>query len=286
MGSYPNLTVIFSIMLALFMVGLFATLIIHTQSLSEVVRENIEVHVYLSNQVSSSERNMLEKSLAAKDYLDREDGRPRMMFISKEDAAAKFIEDTGEDFTSFLGTNPLRDAYIVKIKPEMADNAKMRIIRDDLQMMPGVHEATYVENLVDEVNSNMRKVALVMLGFAFILILTVIILINNTIKLALFSQRFLIRSMQLVGAKAGFIQRPFLGRAVLHGFLGGILACILLYLVQEYSYSKIEGLASLQNFDLTLALFGCLIMAGVLLAFFSSYGAVRRYLRMSLDQLY
>ena len=123
-------------------------------------------------------------------------------------------------------------------------------------------------------------------GFILILVFTVVMLINNTIRLALFSQRFLIRSMQLVGATRGFIRRPFLGRALLFGFLSGVIASLLLFLILEYTKSNVEGFSLLQNNELLFALFGVLIVAGVLLSVLSTLQAVNKYLNMSLDELY
>ena len=139
---------------------------------------------------------------------------------------------------------------------------------------------------VKDINDNMTIITLFLFGFAIILLLTAIILINNTIKLALFSQRFLIRSMQLVGATAGFIQGPFLRRAIWYGFLSGVLACGLLFMLISYVNIEIKGLSQLQNSTNMGILFGGIVILGLLVGFGSSYRAIRKYMKLSLDELY
>ncbi|MTI22068.1 ABC transporter permease, partial [Fulvivirga sp. RKSG066] len=177
-------------------------------------------------------------------------------------------------------------AYILKIAPEFQENEKLRNIKQDVEDMNGVFEVVYIESLVDSINKNMTKISLVLLGFAAILLLTVVMLINNTIKLALFSQRFLVRSMQLVGAKPGFIQKPFLLRASLHGALAGLIASLMLFILMNFANDRVEDLATLQETDKILILFASLLVIGSLIGFSSTYKAIKKYLRMSLDELY
>jgi cell division transport system permease protein len=139
---------------------------------------------------------------------------------------------------------------------------------------------------VESINNNTAKIAIILLAFSIIMLVVVTILINNTIKLALFSQRFLIRSMQLVGAKGSFIQGPFLKRAFLYGALGGLIASTLLYILLQYGNQNIDGLTNLQNPLEIMSLFGLLIIFGAIIGFFSTYRSVNKYLKMSLDELY
>lgn len=286
LGSYPFISVVFSITLALFVIGLFGLLILHTNKLTEIIKENIEIQVYLDKNISENQRIQIQQSLAAQEYAASKDGEVQISFISKEQAAEDFIKETGEDFSEFLGENPLRDAYVLKIAPDYHSNEKLKEIKGDIEAMTGVFEVVYVESLVDSINKNLTKLSLILLGFAAVLLIAVVILINNTIKLALFSQRFLIRSMQLVGAKAGFIQKPFLMRASLHGAIAGLLASALLFVLMNFANNKIEDLASLQETDKILILFVGLFVIGSLIGFASTYRAIRKYLKMSLDELY
>lgn len=286
LGSYPYVSVVFSITLALFVIGLFGLLMLHASSLTRMIRENVTMQVFLNRTVSENDRIQIQKTLATKDYVAVVEGQPQVSFISKEEAADDFIEETGEDFRQFLGENPLRDAYVININSDFQDSEELAKIKLDIERMSGVFEVTYVESLVRSINQNLAKISLVLVGFAALLIIIVAVLINNTIRLALFSQRFLIRSMQLVGATAGFIQRPFLGRSFLHGVLGGILASVLLFFVLEYANQQIEDLEQLQDTILILGLMGVLLLIGGFMGFLSTFRAVKKYLRMSLDELY
>ncbi|CAD5257998.1 MULTISPECIES: ABC transporter permease [unclassified Imperialibacter] len=285
LGSYPFVSVVFSISLALFVLGLFGVFFLLTNNLTSFIQDNIEVQVYLNKNVTESEKIQLQKTLADKDYVAKKEGS-HVVLISKEEAAKEFIKETGEDFTQFIGDNPLRDLIILKITPDYQSTEKLAQIKSELESIRGVFEVVYLDNLVESINKNLTKIGLVLIGFSAILLLVVIILINNTIKLALFSQRFLIRSMQLVGATAGFIQKPFLMRATFYGLLSAIIASVGLFVLLKYANSKIENLADLQRTDEVMILFGSLLLVGMLVGFGSTYRAINKYLKMSLDELY
>lgn len=286
LGSYPYVSVVFSITLALFVIGLFGLLVLHANSLTRMIRENVSMQVFLNRTISENDKIQIQKTLASKAYVAVVEDQPQISFISKEEAAKEFIEDTGEDFTQFLGENPLRDAYVININTEYQTTDELAKVKLDIERMSGVFEVTYVENLIRSINENLTKVSLVLLGFAVLLVIIVAVLINNTIRLALFSQRFLIRSMQLVGATSGFIQRPFLRRSFFHGIIGGILASVLLLFVLQYVNQQIEDIEKLQEPANILILMGALLVAGGFIGFMSTYRAIRKYLKMSLDELY
>ena len=280
LGNYPYLSVVFSITLALFVVGLFGLLIQHSNRLSQLIRENIEIQIYLTKTITENDKLRIQKTLSGKEYASD------VTLVSEEEAARQFIEETGEDFLNFLGENPLHDAFALRVKPEYYQADSLGWIRQEVESMTGVFEVTYLESLADSINRNLNKIGLILIGFSVLLLLTVAILINNTVKLALFSQRFLIRSMQLVGAKAGFIQRPFLFRSVLHGIWGGLISSSLLYGVLYYAYQWVNDLEVLQDAQQQLYLFGGLVIFGAMIGFLSSWRAVNKYLKMSLDELY
>lgn len=286
LGSYPFISVVFSISLALFVLGLFGVFFLLTSNLTRKIKDNIEMQVYLNKNVTESEKIQIQKTLADKPYVSRKDNTPLVQFISREQAAKEFMEETGEDFKQFIGDNPLRDAIIIKIAHDHQESEKLAAIKSEIENIRGVFEVVYLDNLVDSINKNLTKISFVLMGFAAILFLAVAILINNTIKLALFSQRFLIRSMQLVGATAGFIQRPFLWRATWYGLLAGVIASACLYGLLQYGNSQVEDLASLQNPRELLILAACLLIIGTLVGFASTYRAIKKYLKMSLDELY
>lgn len=286
LGSYPYLSVVFSITLALLVIGLFGLLLVHANRLSDVIRENVEIQVYLDRSVNNNERVQLMRILGEKPYVSQQNNQPQISFISREEAAEKFIEETGEDFTEFLGDNPLRDAFLLKINAEYYQQDKLAELSDEIEGMRGVYEVTYVESLVDAINENVTRLSLILGSFAVLLIIIVSVLIDNTIRLALFSQRFLIRSMQLVGATSGFIQRPFLRRSLLHGIAGGAITSALLAALLYYANLYIPELTRLQKEEEIAVIFLATLVFGGLLGVLSTYRAVRKYLKMSLDDLY
>ncbi|TPE46117.1 cell division protein FtsX [Pontibacter mangrovi] len=286
LGNYPHLMVVFSITLALFVIGVFGLLLIHAEELSEKVKENMEMQVYLDRNLTEVQLVRLQKTFAAKEFIAYQNDTAQVRFVSKEEGAKAFLDETGEDFMTFLGDNPLRDAYVLRIDADHSSSAMLKSIKLDLEDVDGVYEVQYVESLIESINQNIQKISLILIGFAAILVLVVIILINNTIKLALYSQRFLIRSMQLVGATSFFIQRPFLNRAAWQGIVSGILASALLFGLMHYAYNEITELQLLRNDEQTYILMGALVALGLVIGFMSSYRAVRKYLGMSLDELY
>lgn len=286
LGSYPTLLVVFSITLALVVIGLFGLLLVHAQKLSEVVRENLEVQVYLERDLPETELLRLQQDLGQQPFVAERNGKPQIRFVSKEEGARQLLQSTGEDFRQFLGDNPLRDAYVLKIKPEYTDTMHLRQLERNVSTQRGVFEVQYPQDLFTSINNNLTRVSLVLLGFAAVLVLVVVILINNTIKLALFSQRFLIRSMQLVGATRLFIQQPFLRRATWQGLASGVLAALILVALMQYAYLEVEPLRLLRD-DLRIGLLLLGVVGlGVVIGFFSSARAVHKYLSMSLDDLY
>lgn len=286
LGSYPFVSVVFSITVALCVLGLFGWILLHSTRLASSIQENIEVQVYLNKNISQSDINKIGTIISSKPYILKKEGKSQVQLITKEQAAIQFINETGEDFKEFLGDNPLRDLFSIKVKGDYQSLDSLNVIKTEIEAIRGVFEVEYEESLIESINSNLTKIGIILLGVASFALLVVIILINNTIKLALFSQRFLIRSMQLVGATGKFIQRPFLVRSVLYGLLAGVLACAAIYGFTNYMNKTIDGLAELQDLNGFLILFSLIIIMGMLVGYFSSLRAIRKYLKMSLDELY
>lgn len=286
LGSYPFISVVLSITLALFVIGLFGLLVIYSQELGRLVRENVRIQVYLKNTVTEEERLAMEKKLRASDFTLKDTARQTVTFVSKQAAAKQFIQETGEDFQKFLGENPLRDAFLVTLDPAFHGKQQLAEIKARLEKDKGVFQVYYVETLIESVNRNIAKIGLVLLGVAGVLLLVVVLLIHNTLRLALFSQRFLIRSMQLVGATRMFIQGPFILRSMGLGALSGIIAIGLLWGLIRYGNSKVEELRLLENQERLLILLASLLALGIFVAAVSTWRAVSKYLRLSLDELF
>ena len=285
LGSYPSISVVASITLALFAIGVFGALVIYSKELEKAVKETIKIQVYLKTNLTDEDRSKMEKQFASKYFLPKNVKDP-VQYISKEAAAQQFIKETGEDFKKFLGENPLHDAYLLRISESYQSRQSLVKIKSEIEKMPGVFQVYYVENLIESINHNITQIGLAIMGLVAVLLLIVVLLINNTLRLALFSQRFLIRSMQLVGAKRWFIQGPFLWRASMHGLLSGVLASIFLMGLLSFATKRIIELKLIQNNDRLILLMTSLLVLGVLVAVISSYRAVNKYLKLSLDELY
>jgi cell division transport system permease protein len=286
LGSYPYASVLLSITTALFVLGVFALLILDARTLSRMVRENLEVQVFLNNALSESERLQVEKVLAEKEYVKKSQGKAALRFIAKEQAAKELTQQLGEDFESLLGENPLKNSYILPIDAAYYQLDKLQVLEKDLRQVNGVVDVSYPQNLINDINKNIATISFILFSFVLFMSIIVIILIHNTIKLALFSQRFIIRTMQLVGATATFIRRPFLRTAAVQGALSGLLASALLFAFIQYIESQVEEFKSLHQYE-TLALIALiLVLIGIFLSLLSSLRAVNKYLQMSLDELY
>ncbi len=285
LGGYPAVGVVTSITLALFVVGLFGLLVLYSRQLEREVRQDIKMEVYLQSHLTETQRLQIENKLLSQPFTYRANEKA-VVFVSRDEAAEKLIEETGEDFVALLGENPLKDAYLVSIDPEYHTPEQMQQIRDDIEKMKGVFQVSYVESLIRSVNRNVMTIGLILGGVIAILLVVVVLLINNTLRLALFSQRFLVRSMQLVGATHWFIQKPFVARAVGYGILGGMIAGGALWLLADYALGKIPDLQLLHRTDRFLMLLGFLLVIGMTVAVTSTYFSIRKYLRMSLDELY
>ena len=291
LGSYPYISVVLSITLALFVIGVFGLLMIYSKELERVVLENVKIQVYLKSNISEDQKKEIEKILSNHYFTSKNlPASPTpvnsIQFVSKEEAAKSFIKETGEDFQTFLGENPLRDVFLVAVNPIYHDKRSMAKIKGEVEKITGVFQVHFDKNVIASINENVTKIGLLLLGLSTLLLITVVLLINNTLRLALFSQRFLIRSMQLVGAKRWFIQWPFLIRACLHGLLAGLLASTMLIAVLSFANKRIEDLSLIQNTNRIALLFGALTLLGILVAFASTFRAVRKYLKLSLDELY
>ena len=213
-------------------------------------------------------------------------GLLKLIWFTKEEAAKEFIAETKEDFSKFLGENPLHDSYRIKLNEAYFEEAKLQEVKQDLEQIDGVFEVVYQENLVDKINQNITQIYIVMSAFALILLVIIVVLMNNTIRLALHSQRMLIRSMQLVGATNAFITRPFLGRGMWQGFLAGVIAVLLLVVGWEVAKHNMPELAAFQSIEKMVILLAGIIGLGVLIGFLSTFQAVNRYLGLTLDELY
>ena len=274
------ITTIVSISLVLFMLGLLGLIILHAKKLSDYVKENIGFSIIIKDNVKEAGIIKLQKILDATEYVKS------TKYITKEEAAKEFAAELGEDFTSFLGFNPLLPTIEVRFKAEYANNDSLAIIKTKILENDNVKEVFYQESLVDVVNKNVRKISFIILGFSLLLMVIAIALINNTIRLSVYSKRFIIRSMQLVGATRRFISRPFIVAGIFQGVIGSIVAILLLSGIIYIAQRELPELVNLQDIDMFLSLFGMVMVTGILISWLSNYFAVRKYIRLKTDSLY
>lgn len=274
------ITTVISISLVLFLLGIIGLLFLNAQRLSEYVKENLGFTVMVNENSREAEVQRLQKTLNASSYVREAN------YVSQDEAAEILEEELGEDFVDFLGYNPLLSSIEVKVYAEYANPDSMAVIEEEVMNFPQVKEVYYQKNLLHAVNDNIEKISLVLGGFAILLMIIAIALINNTIRLSVYSRRFLIKTMQLVGATRGFIRRPFLVTGILNGLAGATIAIILLTLLIYGLSNEFEGMIGFANIRLIGVLFAIVVFLGILITFISTFFAVNRYLRMNADDLY
>ncbi|WP_435355218.1 cell division protein FtsX [Emticicia sp. SJ17W-69] len=286
LGSYPSLLIVISLTAALFLIAFSGWIALTSKQLVQYVKQNIEVQIYLDKSLTPIQRDSVRNLISQKNYIAYSENVPQIKFISKESTAERVLKETNEDFRSILGENPYRDAFSLRIKDTYFSEEQLAKIKADLEQVPGVFEADYAKDFVESINKNANKAYLIIASIVVLLLIAIVLLINNTIRLALYSQRFIIRSMQLVGATDWFIQKPFLIRGIFQGILSGILAIILLVGVQQIAIREIEDLAILQDFEKLSFLFGAVILLGILIGILSTFQSMYRYLHTDLEDLY
>lgn len=279
-GSY--ITSVVSIWLVLFVLGLFGLILINAQSLSQLIRENIGLEVIMKKGVNEASILQYQKMLEAEPFVKS------ARYIPREEATRLLADDLGEDFVRWLGDadNPLLPSIELKFKADWANNDSLEAISRRLLLNPEVKEVYYQKTLIDLVNDNFRRISIILLGFGSLLLLIAIVLIHNTIRLSIYAKRFIIRSMQLVGATEGFIHRPFFITAFLQGLISAVLALLLLSGVLYAALGNIPELLLLYDPVHVAILFGATMLTGFLLTTLSTWIALRRYLRVKTDKLF
>jgi cell division transport system permease protein len=275
-----KISILISLSLVLFMVGLLALVLINTRKVSNHVKENINLNVFISDSASQAEIAALQKQLDATEYVKG------THFVTKEQAATEFKEELGEDFVSFLGYNPLRSSIDVKVNAAYANADSLQKIEKRMLANPIVREVFYQKSLVNLVNDNVRKIGLFLMIFSILLSIISIALINHSIRLYIYSKRFLIRTMQLVGATHGFIRKPFLSRAVFDGVMASVITWLMLAGVILLLEKNIPELIELRDVDTFAVLFAVVPVLGMMITVGSTYFAMSKYLKLQTEELY
>ena len=284
-GNFPFVSVIFSVTLSLLLLGLFSFFLLSSFNVKNYLESNTEINIYLNKKISPSQIEQIKRTLYTKEY-SLTNTESTLNYVSSEEAAKNFQSEIGEDFVDFLGNNPLRDLIILKINSDFFDLERINIIESDILKIPGVYQVDYSKEMIDNINKNVANISLVFIGLFLILLIISVILINNTLRIALFSQRFLIRSMQLVGATANYILRPFIFRGMVYGLIAGIISSGLLYIIIEIADRRISNLELVISLEQLGVIFISLIFTGIIMVILSTYSAVSKYLNSTLDELY
>lgn len=274
------ITSIVSISLVLFLLGIIGLLLLNTKKISDYVKENLKFTVYLKDNVREVDILLIQKNLDAKHYVKETE------YITKEQAAVEFQEELGENFIDFLGFNPLIPSIDVRLYAGYANSDSIEVIEQDLMVFPQINEVYYQESLIHLVNKNLKKISFFILIISGLLFLVALTLINNTIRLSIYSKRFLIRTMQIVGANNSFIRRPFLYKSAVHGSLGALIAIGLITGMIYFIQNELESIINFQDYKLLIILFIIVLLIGIIISWISTYFAVNRYLKIKTDYLY
>lgn len=274
------ISTIFSIALVLLMLGMLGLILVHAKNLSNYVKENIVLNIIVDEGAKETEVLQFQKELNANQAIKS------TVYVNKEMAARNLTNDLGEDFVNFLGYNPLLSTIDVYLKADYANNKSIDALKANIAKNPIVKEVIYQSSLIDMVNKNINTIGLIILGFAAILLIISVALINNTIRLAIYSQRFLIKSMQLVGATKNFIRKPFILLAALHGLIAAFIAILILLGILFYAQKEIPEMIILRNYTEFGIVLASLVVVGIFITAISTSFAVSKYLNLKIYDLY
>ena len=274
------LTLVVSVSLVLFLLGILGLVLINAKGLSDYFRESLSFWVMLDDDAKEADIRLLQKDLDAKTYIKSTE------YVSKDEAAAKMKEELGEDFISFLGDNPLPPSIDVYLVSDYTSPDSVAKIEKYILEYPFVKEVYYQESLLYLINENVNKISLFLLVISLFLFLIALTIINNTIRISIYSKRFLIRTMQLVGATRAFIRKPFIVQSAFHGFLAALISMILLMGLLYMIEKEFFLMFTFENTNLLILLGLAIIATGVLINIISTYFSVNRYLSISEDKLY
>ncbi|MDB0007134.1 permease-like cell division protein FtsX [Flavobacteriales bacterium] len=275
-----SLSTMLSISLVLLMLGSMGFIYINTNRLTNYIKENVGVSLILQDNIKKVDRFQLQKNLDASPWVKSS------RFVSKDDAAKILESDLGEDFISFLGFNPLSASIEVFLNAEYASEQNFIALEKEIEGNEIIKEIIIQKDLIDSINSNVRKLSLILVSFCVLLLIVAIALINNTIRLTVYSKRFIIRTMKLVGATNSFVRKPFLRSGLIQGVFSGLIGVILLISVLFSLHKEMPELLVLQDMYTIVLIFVGILLFGVLMSVIVTNIAVGKYLKMNENDLY
>ena len=271
---------VISITLVLLLVGLASLLLVNAKSVSDYFKENVQVSVMMKQDVSEEAASGYAESLGALPFIKE------TRFISKEEGAKEMTDMLGEDFLSVFETAPIPVSIDVTLKADYVSSDSLEVVRKAIGASPLVDEVIYQQTLIDRLNTNLTKISLVLGVLVALLLFISFVLINNTVRLNVFSKRFTIHTMKLVGATKSFIRGPFLGQAVLQGLVSALLATVLLLGILFFVKGEFAQLFEVFSRDLLLVVIGIVILSGIFICLVSTYFVVGKLVSLSNDELY
>ena len=277
-SSYVS--VVISIALVLFLLGCLGLLVINSKKVADHFKEQVVMTIYLNDTAKEVEVNQLKKSLAMADYTKD------ALYVSKEEAAEFMKAETGEDFMDFVGYNPLKNSIDVHLKADFVTTEQLTEITESLSNKAFIEEIRYDNDLVELMNDNVKKITFWVLIISALFTLIAVLLINSSIRLAVYSKRFIIKTMQMVGATKTFIRRPFVWKSVQLGIIGALVALAGMAVVLYYLDITFPELELLRNTVLIAARFVGIFLLGILITWISTFIATQRFLNLKTDQLY
>ncbi|AWV97331.1 cell division protein FtsX [Arcticibacterium luteifluviistationis] len=286
LGSYPGILITVSLTVALFLIGFCGWVAFSSKELIKYIKQNIEVQAYLDRNLSESKIDSIYQVIASFPEIEKNGDKSLISFISSKTAAENFLAETNESYEEILGDNPFRDAFNLKVKEELLTDGDLAILKQKIEAVSGVYEADYAKDFVNGITENANKAYLILSAIVLIFLVATILLINNTIKLALYSQRFIIRTMQLVGATNAFIQKPFISKGLLQGFIAGVIASALILITQQLALKQVDGLSLIQNQQMMIYVIIIMLILGPTIGLVSTFQSINKYLNVDLDDLY
>ena len=274
------LSTVISISLVLLLVGVAGLLVANARSVSDYFKENMQVSVLMKQEVGDDEAMEYVSDLDAKPFIKS------TTFVSREQAAKEMTDLLGEDFLNVFEAAPIPVSVDVTLKADYVSSDSLEVVKNEIMKSPLVDEVVYQQSLVDKLNTNLRKISMVLGVFIVLLLFISFVLINNTVRLNVFSRRFTIHTMRLVGATKSFIRAPFLVQAVFQGLFSALLATLMLVGILFFVRSEFAQLFEVFRLDMLLIVIGVEILAGVLICVVSTALVVGRLVSLSKDELY
>jgi cell division transport system permease protein len=271
---------IISIAMVLFMMGLFGIILINGNKLSNHLLENFQLTIFFREDATEADIQSIRTQIELSEYTKN------AIYVNKEAAAKQFAAETGQDFVSFLGFNPLLPSVELFVKSKYATPAQIKQIENEIKHHKAVQDIVYQESIIEEIHKNIKTIGSIIIGISLIFLIIAVTLINNTIRLNLYARRFIIKSMQMVGATHWFIIRPFAFKSILHGLYGGILAILLLSGLLYWVPFVVPDIQALYDHSQFALLFVVIIIAGIIISMVSSMISTNKYLRVKIDDLY